>query len=322
MSAQTVRVLLVEDNDHDAEIVGRMLGKYTAVKFQLERVRSTNECLESLGQERFDLLLLDYNLPGEDGVTFLRRLNGATDTPPVIMLTGWGDGRVATEAMHNGAYDYFPKSAINSQVLAHAIHQALEKYQWGKEEKRLRAELERLAITDELTAVYNRRHLSHTLDRECSRARRYHRQIACLMIDLDDFKQYNDKLGHLVGDVALKQVAATIGQCVRESDIVVRFGGEEFVVIMPEARAEASMLAAERIRAAIAEQVLPIGEGSVSITVSIGVCTSQDDHEIEPDTVLSCADAALRQAKSQGKNRVCGQPTRPTAVAYREELSK
>src|SRR6266540_1623026 len=294
MTKKIVRVLLVEDNDHDAEIVRRMLGKYAAVAYELDRARSTSECLERLGERKFDLLLLDYSLPGEDGVSFLRRLNGAADLPPVIMLTGWGDGRVATEAMQSGAYDYFPKNSINSQILAHAIHQALEKYQWGREEKRLRTELERLAITDELTAVYNRRYLTQTLDRECSRARRYHRQIACLMIDLDDFKQYNDKLGHLVGDVALKQVAATIGQCVRESDIVVRFGGEEFVVIMPEATQSAAMLAAERIRSAIASQALTIGEGAVSITVSIGVCTSQDDHETEPDTVLSCADSSLR----------------------------
>jgi two-component system cell cycle response regulator len=287
------------------------------VKFTLDRVRSTGECLEALGRDRFDLLLLDYGLPGEDGISFLRRLNGADDIPPVIMLTGWGDGRVAAEAMHSGAYDYFPKNAINSQVLAHAIHQAIEKYQWGKEEKRLRAELERLAITDELTAVYNRRFLTQALERECSRARRYHRTIACLMIDLDDFKKYNDSHGHLVGDVALKQVAATISQCVRESDTVVRFGGEEFVVIMPEARADASLLAAERIRAAIASQELELvlGQSAIPMTVSIGVCTSEDDHEIEPDAVLSCADAALREAKGKGKNRVCGRPPRAASVA-------
>jgi diguanylate cyclase (GGDEF)-like protein len=231
------------------------------------------------------------------------------------MLTGWGDGRVAAEAMHSGAYDYFPKSAINSQVLAHAIHQAIEKYQWGKEEQRLRAELQRLAITDELTAVYNRRYLTQTLDRECSRARRYRRTLACLMIDLDDFKKYNDTHGHLVGDVALKQVAATISQCVRESDIVVRFGGEEFVVIMPEARGDASLLAAERIRAAIASQAVGFGEDAIPMTVSIGVCTADDDHEIEPDAVLACADAALREAKNQGKNRVCGRPPRKASVA-------
>jgi len=314
MAVKNVRVLLVEDNDHDAEIVRRMLGKYAAIKFQLDRVRTTSECLEALSQDRFDLLLLDYSLPGEDGVTFLRRLNGASDTPPVIMLTGWGDGRVAAEAMHSGAYDYFPKNSINSQILAHAIHQALEKYQWGREEKRLRAELERLAITDELTAVYNRRYLTQTLDRECSRARRYHRQIACLMIDLDDFKKYNDTHGHLVGDVALKQVAATISQCVRESDVVVRFGGEEFVVIMPEMRAEASLLAAERIRSSIAAQQLTVIKGAVPITASIGVCTSEDEHDTEPDTVLACADAGLRQAKTKGKNRVCGQPPHSATI--------
>lgn len=314
MTKKTVRVLLVEDNDHDAEIVRRMLGKYAAVAFELDRVRSTNECLQMMGGNRFDLLLLDYSLPGEDGVSFLRRLNGAADLPPVIMLTGWGDGRVAAEAMHSGAYDYFPKNSINSHILAHAIHQALEKYQWGKEERRLREELERLAITDELTAVYNRRYMTQTMDRECNRARRYRRELACLMIDLDDFKMYNDSHGHLVGDVALKQVAATISQCVRETDVVVRFGGEEFVVIMPEASQRAAMLAAERICEAISGQALAVGNGAIGITVSIGVCTSNDDHELTPDTMLACADKALTRAKHEGKNRVCGQPPRPATV--------
>jgi len=315
MSKKTVRVLMVEDNDHDAEIVRRMLGKYAAVAFELERVRSTGECLERLGGGKFDLLLLDYNLPGEDGVTFLRRLNGAADLPPVIMLTGWGDGRVAAEAMHSGAYDYFPKNAINSHVLAHAIHQALEKHQWGREEKRLREELERLAITDELTAVYNRRYMTQTMDRECNRARRYRRDLACLMIDLDDFKSYNDAHGHLVGDAALKQVAATISQCVRETDVVVRFGGEEFVVIMPEASPNGAMLAAQRICEAISGQALVVGNGAIGITVSIGVCTSNDNHEMTQDTMLACADQALTRAKHEGKNRVCAQPPHPATVA-------
>jgi diguanylate cyclase (GGDEF)-like protein len=315
MAKTTVRVLLVEDNDHDAEIVKRMLSKYAAISFQLERVRSTGECLEKLGSAPFDLLLLDYSLPGEDGVSFLRRLNGSRELPPVIMLTGWGDGRVAAEAMHSGAYDYFPKSSINSQVLAHAIHQALEKHRWSEEERRLREELERLAITDELTTVYNRRYMTQTLERECGRARRYRRELACLMIDLDDFKSYNDIHGHLVGDEVLKQVAATISQCVRQTDVVVRFGGEEFVVIMPEAHYTASLLAAERICESIAGQALTVGADAVPITVSIGVCTSNDDHEMEPDIVLACADNALRRAKTEGKNRVCGQPPRASAIA-------
>jgi len=314
MAKKSVRVLLVEDNDHDAEIVKRMLSKYAAVAFQLDRARSTGECLEKLDNGDFDLLLLDYSLPGEDGVSFLRRLNGAAELPPVIMLTGWGDGRVAAEAMHSGAYDYFPKNSINSEVLAHAIHQALEKYRWSTEEKRLKEELERLAITDELTAVYNRRYMTQTLERECNRARRYRRDLACLMIDLDDFKSYNDSHGHLVGDVALKQVAAAISQCVRQTDVVVRFGGEEFVVIMPEATPHASMLAAGRICEAVAGQTLAVVGDDVPITVSIGVCTSHDDHEMEPDTILACADGALRQAKNEGKNRVCGQPPRASAV--------
>jgi len=117
-----------------------------------------------------------------------------------------------------------------------------------------------------------------------------------------------------IGDVALKQVAAAISQCVRQTDVVVRFGGEEFVVIMPEATPHASMLAAGRICEAVAGQTLAVVGDDVPITVSIGVCTSHDDHEMEPDTILACADGALRQAKNEGKNRVCGQPPRASAV--------
>jgi len=274
-----VRVLLVEDNDHDAEIVQRMLGKYTALNFELERVLSTTECQGRLMDSTYDLVLLDYSLPGEDGVAFLQRVNGETVLPPVIMLTGWGDGRVAAEAMQNGAYDYFPKNSINSDILAHAIHKALVKYRSGDEEKRLRDQLEQLVVTDDLTGVYNRRYLTQSLGRECNRTRRYRRDISCLMIDLDDFKKCNDTHGHLVGDMALKLVAAVIGESVREMDDVVRYGGEEFVVIMPETPRHAAFIAADRIRAKLSERPVVVDHQPVRITVSIGVCTPGQDHD-------------------------------------------
>ena len=305
-SNQTVRVLLVEDNDHDAEIVQRMLGKYAALNFELERVCDTTECLRRLQDTAFDMMLLDYSLPGEDGVAFLQRLNGKEHVPPVIMLTGWGDGRVAAAAMQSGACDYFPKNSINSDILAHAIHKAVLKYRDGGEEKRLREELEHLVITDDLTGVFNRRYLTQSLERECTRARRFGRDISCLMIDLDDFKKCNDLYGHLVGDIALKLVAASIGESVRDVDDVVRYGGEEFVVIMPETPRHAALVAAERIRSTLSERPVVVDQQPVRITVSVGVCTPGQDHDPEPDLILACADAALREAKESGKNRVSG----------------
>lgn len=128
MAKEIVRVLFVEDNPHDVEIVRRMLGKYNRADFRVVSAGTTKEGKEALRKKPFDLILLDYMLPGEDGLSFLRRLQSRNDVPPIIMLTGRGDERVAARAMQWGAYDYFPKSAITSEVLGRAIHQALEKF--------------------------------------------------------------------------------------------------------------------------------------------------------------------------------------------------
>jgi putative two-component system response regulator len=127
MAKETVRVLFVEDNPHDVEIVRHMLRKYDRASFNVVSAGTTKEGKDKLRKKPFDLILLDYMLPGEDGLSLLRRLQGRLDVPPIIMLTGKGDERVAAQAMRWGAYDYFPKSAITSEVLGRAIHQALEK---------------------------------------------------------------------------------------------------------------------------------------------------------------------------------------------------
>lgn len=125
---QRIRILLVEDNPDDVAIVRRMLAKYARVDFQVDTVGSGEGCLESLGRAACDLILLDHGLPDMSGLALLRILNARTSSPPVIMLTGQGDERIATDAMATGAYDYFPKDSITSDMLGHAIHQAVDKF--------------------------------------------------------------------------------------------------------------------------------------------------------------------------------------------------
>lgn len=130
MNKSTIRLLMVDDNPLDIEIVRAMLAQYTRAVFELDALNSTEHALDRLRSRRYDLVLLDHNMPREDGLAFLKRLTRAEDVlPPVIMLTGDGGERLAAEVMRAGAYDYFPKRSINSLVLARAIHQALEKYQ-------------------------------------------------------------------------------------------------------------------------------------------------------------------------------------------------
>ena len=129
MAKETIRLLMIDDNPMDVEVVRDMLRQYPRANFELQYMHSTENALLALTEQAFDLVLLDYNLPGEDGLSFLKRLSGKSNVPPIIMLTGDGDERLAAEAMSNGAYDYFPKKSINSVVLARAIHQALEKFQ-------------------------------------------------------------------------------------------------------------------------------------------------------------------------------------------------
>jgi diguanylate cyclase (GGDEF)-like protein/PAS domain S-box-containing protein len=177
------------------------------------------------------------------------------------------------------------------------------------EEKRLRDELQRLATIDPLTALYNRRYLAESLEKECRRVSRYGRPLSCLMMDIDEFKACNDLHGHLAGDELLRRIAALVRGSVRDTDIVARYGGEEFCVLLPETPYERAMQCAERIRSAIADEPLSVRERPAAITVSIGVWASGGKENLEPDTILARADAALMEAKAAGKNRVCGHPT-------------
>ncbi|HEX5478644.1 MAG TPA: HD domain-containing phosphohydrolase [Dehalococcoidia bacterium] len=126
---QLIRVLLVEDNPADVAIATRILGRYAHAHFDVSSVSSADECIAALGEHEFDLVMLDYGLPGEDGLALLRRMKHDRAAPPIIMLTGQGDPRVAGEAMRAGAYDYFPKDSLSSEVLGRAAHQALKNHQ-------------------------------------------------------------------------------------------------------------------------------------------------------------------------------------------------
>jgi diguanylate cyclase (GGDEF)-like protein len=170
-----------------------------------------------------------------------------------------------------------------------------------------RRELERLSVTDDLTGLFNRRHLMETLANEVRRSRRLKHSFALLMADVDRFKEYNDAHGHLAGDAALTRAAAIVRESTRDVDCAARYGGEEFVVLMPETPAEGGVEIAERIRERLAADALIGGQ----LTFSIGVAAFPADGP-SPEALIASADAALYQAKHDGRNRVVRAPPQAT----------
>lgn len=173
------------------------------------------------------------------------------------------------------------------------------------ENARLYEETEQLAVTDGLTEVYNHRYFQAFLDRELSRARRYHRTLSLIMIDLDRFKNINDTYGHQTGDTILRGVAAAIKAQARDVDLVARYGGEEFMVVLPETNKNEAQSLAERIRQAVREQryALPEGQGEIQVTISLGVASFPEDGA-DKSELVDRVDKALYRSKTEGRDRV------------------
>lgn len=167
----------------------------------------------------------------------------------------------------------------------------------------LHGELERLSVTDRLTDLYNQGHFKQRLDEECNRSARFGRALSLIMLDIDDFKAFNDSWGHPRGDEVLRTVADVIRESLRDHDVAARYGGEEFVVLLPETDGDGALLAAERIRAEVeARAFVPVDGQAVGRTVSIGVATLASDASAA--ALLESADSAMYRAKRAGKNRV------------------
>jgi diguanylate cyclase (GGDEF)-like protein len=173
-------------------------------------------------------------------------------------------------------------------------------------EARYHEELYRLIIIDALTEIPNRRYLIEYLERELARATRHHRPVSLALLDLDRFSAINERLGHLGGDFILRELAACIGTAIRKEELFARSGGEEFVLVLPEADLTQAMQAVERIRHLVAHHPFQYESVRCQVTVSIGVVSTAGEETMMPEEFLRRADAHLYRAKHEGRNRVVG----------------
>ncbi len=307
-----MRILVVDDEPlsrHVLQAAVEQLGhEWTAA----ENGQAAWQCFK---QDRPDVLITDLLMPEVDGLELCRRVRADTrgGYTYIILVTVLGERHDVVRGMDAGADDYLikPVQLFDLQARLIAAQRVTDLH---AELDRHRAELAHLARHDPLTGLGNRRSLQEDLEVLHSRSQRYGRRFAVAMCDIDRFKAYNDTHGHQAGDQALRTVAATIAQELRGGDSVYRYGGEEFLLVLPEQTPDTTLVAVERVRSAVQRLAIPqpaAGAGG-TLTLSAGIAAFDPDEAPTTEELLRRADAALYRAKAAGRNQIAlaDSPTR------------
>lgn len=309
-------ILVVDDVSYNLSVIGSILEE---AGYDTTFAASGPQALERLENVIPDLILLDLMMPGMSGLEVCKILKARQEWAelPIIFLTANQDKESLLQAFEEGAVDYITKPFHVPELLARVrLHLELKETRDRlnkalKEQARLTEALQRLAHIDPLTEVWNRRYLEELAQREFTRAKRYERLFSVLMLDIDYFKKINDTYGHAIGDEALKHLVKVTLNNLRKTDYLGRFGGEEFIAILPETDRVTAWDVAERLRQAIADTLVPHPTDIIQIAVSIGVATYHPSDR-EFNNILSRSDKALYEAKKQGRNRVVESKTLPS----------
>ena len=225
--------ILIADDDSDFRSV--LVRRARRMGLEVVEAGDGPEAHAALESQPFDALVCDLYMPGATGLEVVERARQLDSNVQAIILTASASVETAVEALRAGVYDYMTKPFESMAAFELALTRALEHRRLIEENARLFAEVQRLAVTDPVTGLFNRHKLNEFLDLEVERARRYGRPLSLIMLDLDDMKKINDTFGHPVGDEALRRVAQAIRSQVRRVDLPTRYGGDEFMIVLPEA---------------------------------------------------------------------------------------
>jgi len=291
--------ILIVDDDPD---IRNLLHKFVKIAgYNTSLVSSAEEALDLLKTKNFSVVLTDIVLPGKNGLELTDLIKKDYDTD-VIVITGSGKKYSYEDAVSKGASDIIFKP-IRFKELILRLKKILKERHLTQERYNLIEKLKKLAITDGLTDLFNSRHFYSQLEVEIDRSNRYKPPLSLLLLDIDNFKIYNDTYGHLEGDKVLFRLGQIIKSCLRKMDSAYRYGGEEFTVILPETGGKEALNVAQRIRTTIeVEKFIPEPKKAVSITISIGVTEFYPKEEITG--FIQRADKAMYMSKQKGRNRV------------------
>lgn len=302
------KILYVEDNKTEAKLTKTMLEKNG---YEVIWVEEGSAGIRTAKTSDIEIIILDLMLPDINGNEVCRwlKMNDDTRGIPIIMLTARGSMADKVSGLHAGADDYLPKPyneiELNARIYACLRNKALldELRQKNRELAEMLERVATLAITDTLTELYNRRRFQIIIEKEFNRSIRYGSPLSCMMIDIDQFKMINDNYGHRQGDQVIHEVALAIRKNVRDIDTPARWGGDEFIVLLPETPKEKALEPAGRILNDVANRKFTdLADRQVS--VSIGIASSPDPAIDSGDKLIAACDMAMYQAKHNGRNRV------------------
>jgi diguanylate cyclase (GGDEF)-like protein len=288
-------ILIVEDSSVNSRICEKLLNKQGFATFVCSDAETA---INYINIESPDLILLDIIMPGIDGYEFCAMIknNLKIKDTPIIFLSAMHDEKSIIKGFECGGVDFVTKPFRHQELLA--------RIRTHIELKKAKENLLRMATTDELTRLANRRHFMDRLNEEYERSRRNDSEFTMLMIDIDYFKRVNDTFGHQAGDAVLRMTSDIMKHNLRLSDILGRIGGEEFAVLLPDTEIKEGVIIAERLRKKIENLGVPYNQSMINITISIGASNSlTDDSGI--DSILQRSDTALYRAKEYGRNQTC-----------------
>ena len=298
-----MKILIAEDDLPFRHLLEKILAMWGYDIVVAENGSAALQILQSEDSPR--IAMLDWMMPGMDGVEVCRKIRAEKQHPYtyIILLTAQQRDEDLITGLEAGADDYITKPFKHNelQLRLRAGRRIIE---LQNELIAARDNFQSRASHDSLTGLWNREEIFHILAQEMSRAEREEKCVGVIMADIDFFKNINDTYGHMAGDVVLCSIAGKMHSLMRNYDSIGRYGGEEFLIILPECYLEYAAYFAERLRFSISNNSIDTSEGMIPVTVSFGVAASSEASKRDPDLLVKAADKALYRAKENGRNRV------------------